>query len=125
MSVVECDTKVGNNKPEFVFSFSTEVCTLFIRGITLQAKNFFQCTFQSSQVYLIILALFYTKVNYTNQSMEMLELLLTQSSWSKDISETNLKLQIPCSKCMYWPVMSQADACTSQAYACMYCFIAP
>jgi hypothetical protein len=56
-----------------------------------------------------------------------------QSSWSKGISETNLKLQIPCSKCMQqpcdWPVMSQADACThcmhcpmiSQADACSYC----
>ncbi len=56
-----------------------------------------------------------------------------QSSWSKGISEANLKLLIPCSKCMQQPcdrpVTSQADACmycnhcpmTSQANACSYC----
>jgi hypothetical protein len=44
-----------------------------------------------------------------------------QSSWSKGISETNLKLKIPCHYCMYWPVTSQADAWTSQANARMYC----
>jgi hypothetical protein len=26
---------------------------------------------------------------------------------------------------MHWPVTSQADACTSQAYACMYCMHCP
>ncbi len=51
--------------------------------------------------------------------------LIFQSSWSKGISETNLKLLIPCSKCMHQPVTSQADACTSQAYACMYCMHCP
>ncbi len=49
----------------------------------------------------------------------------SQSSWSKGISETNLKLKIPCSKCMHQPVTSQANACTSQAYACMYCMHCP
>ncbi len=48
-----------------------------------------------------------------------------QSSWSKGISETNLKLKIPCSKWMHQPVTSQVDACTSQAYACMYCMHCP
>ncbi len=48
-----------------------------------------------------------------------------QSSQSKGISETNLKLQIPCSKCMHQPVMSQADACTSKAYACKFCMHCP
>jgi hypothetical protein len=39
----------------------------------------------------------------------------------KVFSETNLKLKISCSRCMHHqPVMSQANACTSQAYACMY-----
>jgi len=41
------------------------------------------------------------------------------------LSETNLKLWIPCSKCMHRPMMSQADACTSQAYTCMYCMHCP
>ncbi len=50
---------------------------------------------------------------------------IQQSSCSKGISETNLKLQIPCSKCMHWPVTSQADACTSQADACMHCIYCP
>jgi hypothetical protein len=44
---------------------------------------------------------------------------------SKGISETNLKIKIPCTKCMHRTVMSQADACTSQAYACMYCIHCP
>jgi len=35
------------------------------------------------------------------------------------------KQQSPCSKCMHWPVTSQADACTSQAYTCMYCMHCP
>jgi hypothetical protein len=48
-----------------------------------------------------------------------------QSSWSNCISETKSKWQSPCSKCMHWPVTSQADACTSQAYACMYCMHCP
>ncbi len=56
-------------------------------------------------------------------------IFIQQSSWSKGISETNLKLQMPCSKYMHRPVMSQADACTycmhcpltSQADACSYC----
>jgi hypothetical protein len=48
-----------------------------------------------------------------------------QSSWSKGISKTNLKLYIPCSKCMHCNVTSQADACTSQAYACMFCMHCP
>ncbi len=46
---------------------------------------------------------------------------VVHSSWSKGISETNLKLQIPCSKCMQQPcdqpMMSQANACTY----CMHC----
>ncbi len=54
-----------------------------------------------------------------------MQMINMQSSWSKGISETNLKLQIPCSKCMHWSVMSQADAFTSQAYACMYCMHCP
>jgi hypothetical protein len=45
------------------------------------------------------------------------------------MSDTNLKLKIPCTRCMHKPVMSQADACTfcmdcpmtSQADACTYC----
>jgi hypothetical protein len=43
-----------------------------------------------------------------------------QISWSKGISETNLKLKIPCSKCMHQPVTSQADAYTSQSQADAY-----
>jgi hypothetical protein len=30
-----------------------------------------------------------------------------------------------CMYSMHWPVMSQAAACTSQAYACMYCMHCP
>jgi hypothetical protein len=48
-----------------------------------------------------------------------------QISWSKGISETNLKLKIPCSKCMHQPVTSQADAYTSQACSFMYCMHCP
>jgi hypothetical protein len=48
-----------------------------------------------------------------------------QSSWSKGISEMKYKQQNPCSNCMLRPVMSQANACTSQAYACMYCMHCP
>jgi hypothetical protein len=44
-----------------------------------------------------------------------------QSNWSKGICETKSKQQSPCSNWMQRPVTSQADACTSQAYACMYC----
>ncbi len=48
-----------------------------------------------------------------------------QCSWSKGVSETNLKLKIPCRKCMHWPVTSQANACTSHSYPCMYCLPCP
>ncbi len=60
-----------------------------------------------------------------------------QSSWSNGMSETKLKLQIPCSECMQQPcdhlMMSQSDACSkcmqqpcyspmmTQAYECCYC----
>jgi hypothetical protein len=52
------------------------------------------------------------------------------------VSETNLKLKVPCSKCMHRPVMSWGNACStcmhwpvtsmhwpvmSQADACTYC----
>jgi hypothetical protein len=50
---------------------------------------------------------------------------ILQSSWSKGISEMRLKHQNPCSKCMHWPVISQADACTSQAYEWIYCMHCP
>ncbi len=62
---------------------------------------------------------------------------LMQSSWSKCISKTNSKLQIPCSKCMQQPcdhpMTSHANACCkcmqqqcycpvmSQDDACSYC----
>ncbi len=48
-----------------------------------------------------------------------------QSSWSKGISETKSKQQSPSSNCMHSPVMSQANACTWQAYACMCCMLCP
>jgi hypothetical protein len=51
--------------------------------------------------------------------------MFVQSSWSKGISETNLKLYIPYSKCMHQPVTSHANACNSQAYASMYCMHCP
>jgi hypothetical protein len=39
-----------------------------------------------------------------------------QSNWSKGIFKINLKLKIPCSKCMQqpcdWSMMSQANVCT-------------
>ncbi len=71
-------------------------------------------------------ATFHNKYQY-KQKFEILRFftifwhLKYQSSWSKGISETNLKLKIPCSKCMQQPrdqpMTSQANACSK----CMHC----
>ncbi len=41
------------------------------------------------------------------------------------ISETNLKLLIPCSKCMHRPMTCMHQPVMSQANACMYCMQCP
>jgi hypothetical protein len=48
-----------------------------------------------------------------------------QRRWSKGKSEMKSKQQSPCSNLQHWPVTSQTDACTPQAYACMSCMHCP
>jgi len=55
----------------------------------------------------------------------MIKHKIVKSAGDKGISVMRLKHQNPCSKCMHWPVISQADACTSQAYAWIYCMHCP
>ncbi len=62
---------------------------------------------------------------YTKMSVTAARDSPFQSSWSKGIFSTKSKQQSPCSKCMHRPVISQANACTSQACACMYCMHCP
>jgi len=47
------------------------------------------------------------------------KMALTKVAGDKGISETKSKQQSPYSKSMHQLVMSQADTCTSQAYACI------
>ncbi len=51
--------------------------------------------------------------------------LASKVAGDKGISEVKSKQQSPCSNCMHRHVMSQVNACTSQAYACMYCMNCP